>query len=290
MSPATSSQGKVLRVLTVGNSLANDPATYLPDLARAAGEEILLFKANLGGHSLRQHADYLAAHQANPGDPAGRPYPDEQGRMVSLTEALRRERWEAVTIQQVSTLSDQADTYEPFATRLLEEIRREAPEAKIYVQETPAFREDHFSDGRAGQEVMYAKLRAANEAQAQAHGLAIIPTGTAFQRARSSDEWTFRYPDPNFDYGNPPAGVVPEQKGSLNCGWDWRAGEEGALKLTLDAKHANVAGRYLGGCVWLEALFGCSVLDNGFAPAELTAEEAASLRRIAHEAVAARRN
>ncbi len=280
------------RLLTVGNSFADNATFFLPQLAKADGKEVVIYKANLGGHSLEQHASYLKAFLADPADPKGRPYPALAGatEKASLPEALKSQKWDAVTVQQYSAKSADATTYEPFATELVTEIRKDAPQAKIYVQQTWAYREDSttYKDGKT-QATMYEGLKAAYEALAKRHELTIIPVGTAFQNARSTEGWKFVFPDPAFDYKNPPANAEPEQKGSLNAGWKWSKDKEGQMKFALDANHANKAGQYLAACVWYEVLFGESVLDNTFVPEGVTPEQAADLRKIAHETIAAQK-
>ena len=71
---------------------------------------------------------------------------------------------------------------------------------------------------------------------------------------------------------------------------DPKAAKEADAKLTLDAHHANGAGTYLGSCVWYEFLFNDDVTKlTKYQPKGLTAEQAASLRKIAHETVAAQK-
>ena len=68
---------------------------------------------------------------------------------------------------------------------------------------------------------------------------------------------------------------------------DPNAAKDATATLTLDAHHANVAGTYLGSCVWYEFLFNDDVTAlTKYTPKGLTAEQAASLRKIAHETVA----
>ena len=46
----------------------------------------------------------------------------------------------------------------------------------------------------------------------------------------------------------------------------------------MDGHHADVAGQYLGGCVFYEVLFGASVVGNAFIPPGLDAAEARYLQ------------
>jgi len=134
---------------------------------------------------------------------------------------------------------------------------------------------------------MYSGLSAAYTKLAQAYAAEIVPVGLAFQTARKTERWTFRYPDPDFDYAAPKRGAVPKEEGSLYIGWGWRK-PKGKTEpvFSLDAKHANPDGQYLGACVFFEVLFGESVVGNSFVPKEITPDDARMLQEIAHAAVA----
>ena len=53
----------------------------------------------------------------------------------------------------------------------------------------------------------------------------------------------------------------------------------------MDGHHANMAGEYLGACVWYETLFGKGVEGNSFVPKGLDPEYAKFLQATAHRAV-----
>jgi hypothetical protein len=284
-----------VKLLTIGNSFADNATQYLPDLARAAGQQVVVFRANLGGHSLQQHVGYLQAFEANPDDPAGRPYKNRvhprtgQRQNFSLPEALAAEKWDYVTIQQLSSMSYKPESYEPYAGILIDTIRKYAPQAEILVHQTWAYREDHpfFADrSKFSQEQMFEGLSKAYRQLADRYKLRIIPVGAAFQNARATKRWDFQFPDPDFDYKNPPVSQTPDQPGSLMVGWGW-----GKNKLTkepefkLDAIHANEAGKFLGAAVFYEVLFNDDVEDVPFQPAGLNAEAAEDLGDIAHDTV-----
>ena len=248
---------------------------------------------NLAGHSLEQHASYITAHEANAADPRGSPYKnpfDPKGSKIGLQQALEKDKWDFVTIQQASPKSYFPETYEPFAKTIVEYVRKYAPQAEILVLETWAYREDHafFAAGDLNQALMYSRLHAAYQNLAARYGLRIIPIGTAFQNARKDARWRFRYPDSNFNYQKPPPGEVPKQPGSLNVGWMWGKDKEtGKLRFVLDAKHANTAGKFLGAATLYELIFSANVETNTFTPPGLPPEEAVLLRKVAHETVTA---
>ena len=283
-----------VKLLTIGNSFADDSTFFLPQFAKADGKMLVVFSANLGGHSLEQHVGYLKAFEADSADPKGSPYKNKtdpqtgKKRDFSLRGALESAPWDYVTIQQVSTKSFKPETFEPYAGILVDYIHKYAPTAKVLVLQTWAYRQDHplLAQEHLTQQSMFEGLRSAYAQLAKRYGLQILPVGEAMQAARALPRWTFS-PDPNFDYANPKPGTLPLETGSLNRGWSWsKDAASGKASFVLDAKHCNPAGRFLAASVLYEFLFS-KVRDNPFLPPDLTAEDAAELRRIAQEAVAA---
>lgn len=294
---APSDSKETVKLLTVGNSFAEDSMFYLPKIVEANGKKVELFKANLGGCSLERHVRHLKAYEANPKDPEGSPYSssfypsknEPKERKYSLREALESKPWDYVTIQQVSTESYKPESFEPYAGILTGYIRKYAPQAKILILQTWAYRQDCPLFGKDGfsQDKMYEGLRQNYEKLAADYGLQIVPVGHAMQTARATDRWHFTYPDPNFDYKNPPKDAAPAQPGSLNAGWAWRKlSGQTEPTFNLDFKHCNTAGRYLAASIFYEALFAADARTTPFVPDKLDPKDAEDLRRLAHEAFA----
>lgn len=286
-----------IRILTIGNSFADDGVRFLRGFGTAAGQEIVIGRANLSGSPMDRHVNFARIFDENPEDPKGRPYkskflPPRIGdtKMYSLREMLEAEKWDYVTIQQVSAKSFDFNTYEPHAGFLVDYIHKYAPQAEILIHQTWAYRDDHAFFGRTGgpatQKEMYDGLIAAYGRLAGKYGFRVIPSGFTLQKARATERWTYVYPDREFDYKNPPAEAAPKQPGSLNVGWYWGADiKTGERKFILDPIHLNTPGCYLAGAVWFEKLTGRSVVENTFLPDNLDAKDAEQLRRIAHDAV-----
>ena len=283
-----------LKLLTVGNSFADNSVEYLPGFVQAGGHKLRVYRANLGAHSMQMHVGYLRAFEADPADPKGRPYqgvadPKTGAKpKLSLRQALALDDWDYVTIQQLSALSFQPNSYEPWAGELIGYIRKHAPKAKILGLQTWAYREDSWLfEKTTTQERMHLGIKKCYEQLAATYGLQILPVGDAFQLARATPRWTFKHPDPNFDRATAKPPALPAQPGSLNVGWKWeKDAKTGEQKLTNDAAHCNAAGQYLAAAVLYEALFS-DVEKNSYCPPKLTAEDAGSLRQIARDAVAA---
>jgi hypothetical protein len=87
------------KVLTIGNSFADNACYYLPEIAQAGGKDLFVVKANLGGHSLAQHVRYFQTYEANPNNPDGSPYdtPDylssSNGKKINLKDLLQSKEW-----------------------------------------------------------------------------------------------------------------------------------------------------------------------------------------------------
>jgi lysophospholipase L1-like esterase len=286
--------GDAVRMLTIGNSFANDARRMLPRFFQAGDKRIHFFPANLGGADFARHVRHLEAFEADPDSRSGRPYRNQLDRRTgerrdfSLREALESYDWDVVTIQQRSNDSYDAATFAA-AHQLIDYIRRYAPDAEIIIHQTWAFREDYegFADGNFSVEAMYAGLSEAYSSLAKEYGLRIIPVGDAFFRARQTPRWTYQA-DADYDFENPTPGILPDQSGSLHIGYLWRDTDSGP-QLHLDFKHANEAGQYLAAAVWYAFFFGEPVPESASFPDALTAEAAADLRRIAWETVEAMR-
>ena len=328
-----------IKLLTIGNSFANDATAYLPAMAKAAGKDLLLFRANLGGCSFERHARHMKAYELNPADPEGSPYKGtfirsltddvtppgiatggtevnknskQVPKQFSLRQALEAEKWDYVTIQQLSNNSYKFETFEPFAGDIVAYVRKYAPTAEIVIHQTWAYREDCplYKDG-FDQQKMFDGLVDAYNQLAQKYSLRVVPVGAAMQEARKLPRWTFKFPDPNFNYKEPLPGTKPEQVGSLNVGWTVKktmveekipvpaTGTESGGVLTkpaakkveklvasLDFKHCNADGRYLGASVFYGFLFGEKVAANTYVPQGMKPEDAAVLRGIADQVLA----
>lgn len=224
-----------IKILAIGNSFSQDAVRYLKDLAQSSGAEIQVVNLYIGGCSLQRHAQNIAEDA-----PA---YVYElngcaTSRMVSIREALTEDTWDIVTIQQASHDSGLPETYDPWGTRLLECIRKYAPQAVCYFHMTWAYElgSDHhgFTHYQKSQEVMYQSILSAVQKFTTAHGLPVIPSGTVIQALRQL---------PEFNYAH------------------------GGLSLCRDGFHMSLDyGRFALAAVWVETLLKKSVLNASFAP------------------------
>lgn len=272
--------GEPLKVLALGNSFTRNATRYLEEMAEAGGHELHLRTIIVGGASLERHAEMA---RRNPEDEKGR-YKDGK----SFLDHLRAEKWDVVTLQQVSIRSHDLKSYQPFADELAALVREEAPSARLMWHETWAYRVDdpRFAPGKAvqpgepkTQAEMYQGLHKSYGTVAAAQNAGLIPTGTAFFLADGDEKWGYR-PDSGFDRKNAKRPNLPDQSHSLHVGYWWNKD-----KMGMDGHHANHAGEYLGSCVFAQVLFEGDVRQNDFVPKGLKPEYAAFLRETAWKAV-----
>lgn len=279
---------QTVRLLTIGNSFSRNATNHLDDLAKAGGHTLIHTPLVIGGASFQVHADKAKKHEASPKDKAGL-YSNGRG----LKENLQAEKWDCVTIQQASIKSHDFATYQPYAGWLRDCITKHAPQAKLLIHETWAYRKDdpRFTKPSdkpgepATQEQMYQGLKAAYDKIAAELNGRIIPVGDAFFAADTDAKWGYKA-DTAFDPKTAKQPALPNQTHSLHVGWRWVKSKDGKkTTLGMDGHHANLAGEYLGACVWYEILFGESAVGNSYVPKGLDADHARFLQETAHAAV-----
>ncbi len=285
--PAVRAENDPIRILTIGNSFANNITRFFPDLMREGDQPLLLFRANLGGASFERHNNAARAFAENPDNPRGRPYrgphpvTGEPG-PFGLQEILGMVEWDVITVQQVSRQSFLPETFEPHATELLALIRELAPDAEIVVHQVWAYRDDHpiYRNPDFDPDIMHKRMRQTYRDFAARNGLRVLPVGDAFHLARDTERWSFR-PDPDFNRDTVEAGQLPNEQSGLLSGFWWRR-RDGERSLQYDGFHANPAGEYLGASLLFHFLFPEPETPiPEWTPDMLTEEETASLRNLA---------
>ncbi len=223
------------KVLAIGNSFSVDALFYFSQIAEAAGEEVSTLNLYIGGCSLQQHADNLKTGE--------RSYicylnGKETDCSISIAEALRKEHWDIVTIQQASHDSGIPESYEPYGTELLAYIRENAPQAEVWFHKTWAYEQgsDHpdFPRYDCDQVKMYQAISKAAAAFTQKHMLPVIPSGDVIQALRRL---------PEFDF------------------------PKGGQSLCRDGFHlSETYGRYAAAAAWFEKLLRRDIRSNAFIP------------------------
>jgi len=289
-SAATPQAPRRLKVLMIGNSFSICVLKEMPKVASSLGLELDLCSLYIGGCSLAKHMDNVRAADK---DPSSAPYKldwnyasvaDQASapaasavlktsaagsHSTNIQKALAADRWDIVTVQQASHDSWRPETYEPHGSELVATVRRLAPQAKVWVQQTWSYTP---WDGRLAKwgispDEMFEKLRSAYADFAARNALGVIPMGEAVQRYRR--ELPVVYGEHSND---------DDVCGSLTF-----KQKDGRWEAKGDPFHLNARGNYLQALVWTASLFGADVTQSDYLPDALKdrPERASLMRRVA---------
>lgn len=246
---------KQIKLLAIGNSFSDDAVEhYLPGLAEANGDTIIIGNMYIGGCSLEEHYDNAINNS-----------PDYSYRKIvngiktitpdyRLIDAVNDEKWDYISFQQVSSLSGLYESFFPYLDRLIGFAREHStnPGMEIVLHATWAYAQNSTHAGFANygnnQITMFNAIVDAYNRAAQKTGVdIIIPTGTAIQNGRTSS------------------------LGDTFC---------------RDGYHLELNyGRYTASCVWYEKLFQKSVVGNGYTPYSIIPFQIKVAQLAAHRAV-----
>ncbi len=175
-------KNKTIKVLTVGNSFADDAVSFLSEIAESVpGYSIHYTKANIGGCSLEKHVNLIKVCED---DPSQKPYAKE----YCLKDLLLADNYDFVTIQQVSSMSFKWESFQPYAGELIGFIREHQPQSEIIIQQTWAYPNAQklenwgitYDEMQAGLVKNYDKL-------ASDYKLRLFPVGEAIYNAYKQD-------------------------------------------------------------------------------------------------------
>ena len=238
-----------MKVLAIGNSFSQDATRYLHQAAEAAGISMKVVNLCIGCCSLQRHFDNMRTDSVA----YSLEYNGERLNIpVSIRNALISDKWDVVTLQQVSSLSYDIDSYEPYLTALSDYVRFLCPEAKLALHKTWFYEDGSDKLKATGFSTGIDMQKQINEAYQRARSLIgadlMIPSGDAFEYLYT----------------------------------------EGCKGIHRDTFHSSLGiGRYTLALTWLEALTGVSAIGNSFRDFDLpmTEEEICLCQRAAHYAV-----
>lgn len=235
---------KIYHILAIGNSFSEDATQYVHQTALACGIQTQVVNLYIGGCSLERH--WINIEKESPAyqyQLNGK----KTDRQASVNEVLHEEPWDFIVTQQASFDSGWADTYEPFLGLLAAYLRREAPTAELFLQQTWAYEADSAHDNfmryHRDQKEMYDRLTACYTQKAKEYQMGLIPCGAVIQELRKSSIFT------------------PSENGMSIC---------------RDGHHMSyIYGRYALACTWVKALFHVDIRENSYIPhTELEPSEA----------------
>lgn len=225
---------KKMKILSIGNSFSQDAHNYIHRLAEYNGFNVETVNLYIGGCTLEHHIDCLKSGSAE--------YDLEinggQGiRKVSLTEGIKTDKFDIITLQQASPFSGKPQTYFPYLKMLIDFCREKQPNAEILFHKTWAYETDFtnaaFDNYARDQKEMYRRLTDCGEMVEKIYNLPLIHVGTVIQKLRDTV--------PEFDYGN------------------------GGISLCRDGFHLTLDyGRLAAACTWLRFILKKPINLNGF--------------------------
>ncbi len=274
----TLTAGGELKVLTIGNSFADSVFRDLPQIVESVpGCELKLDRANIGGCSLQRHWEEIGKCEANGNY---KPY----GGKYTLKEKLESDKWDIVTLHQVSNQSFEINSFEPYLANLVAYVHKYAPQAEIVLQMTWAYRDDHvfFDNGKLDPAKMFDGIYKAYDFYGKKYQFRVIPVGKAVELALATQPVKFIKPAKRVDISGFKYPENPDTTpGSFYIEIYWNKNKEGGYTQSYDLKHLNARGSYLQACVWFAFLFHKDPRKIAYVPQWVNPEDAAFLRDIA---------
>lgn len=248
-------KNKTIHILAIGNSFSQDAVEqYLYELAEAEGISVVIGNLYIGGCSLETHLE-----NATNDSPAYDYRKIENGNKTNrpktrLAEAITDEKWDYISLQQVSGNSGQYETFEKSLPGLAEYVNAHATnrKMKLMLHQTWAYAKNSthnaFPNYDKDQVKMYESLVDAIDRAADLVDIdIIIPSGTAIQNGRTS------------------------------CIGD---------HFNRDGYHLETTyGRYTAACTWFEKIFKKNVTRNSYTPEGVDAYKIEIAQQAAHAAV-----
>ena len=225
------------KVLTIGNSFAQNASTYATEIAYANGEELTFGYLMFPSCTIDMHYEAAVADRhifrfkvTTPDNMQGtllKDYPADQNfkqdlpdTAASIKEALEYTDWDIIVFQQESASARDIGTFGKLGN-LIEYVRGIRPDADLMFHEV-------WRWGEWGED-QFDLIKSNSETVAAQYGLEIIPSGLAFEYARDA-------------LGSDT--IVNENDGHY--------------------QHANTYGMYIAGCAYVGAIFDIEISPNTF--------------------------
>ena len=127
---------KTLRSLSIGNSFSEDALEHAHAIAAADGIAWETINMDIGGCTLERH--WKSFTENIPDYDYERNGEVIRGGAV-LREVLQEGAYDIITLQQGSHMSGKPESFQPYLTDLVQEIRKIQPGVRVYLQETWAY-------------------------------------------------------------------------------------------------------------------------------------------------------
>ena len=224
-----------MEVLCIGNSFAVDAATYVHQMAKAAGKELNIYVLYIGGCSVKHHYDnYLSGKVEYEFYKNG---PRIDLNFYDIFFGIKYKKWDYISFQQVSNFSGDPESFFPELPLLMEGVRKYS-DAKFMLHMTWSYATRHghdkYGSNPLNQEMMDQDIfNSYEEVSKRVNVPYVIPVGKAIKEARKI-------------YGD---------------------------HLDRDNFHLNEMGRTLASMVWTYFLLGTDIDISGYAPTGYTYDD-----------------
>lgn len=223
-----------MKILSIGNSFSEDAHRWLHDIAISNDYELDTVNLFIGGCSLETHwknlgsKDPLYAMQGNGGLFI---------KNTTIRQALESEKYDVITLQQVSGLSGKFETYMPYINQIADFVKKAQPQSNIYFHRTWAYeinsKHPDFNEYNYDQEQMFTAICNASNKVSKIMGIEVIPVGDVIQALR-------------------------RKSCKFNC-------NSGGLSLCRDGFHLSLDyGRFTAAAVWYKKLTGMGINTKNF--------------------------
>ena len=228
--PDDGGKDTVVKVLTVGNSFAENASIYATEIAAAGGKSLTFGYLKYPSCTIDQHYDNAVNDKAvykfaltenRSGTVVRTTVKDGSSSFATIREALEYTDWDIVVLQQGSTASYDYAAYAK-TPQLMEYIRGYLPEVRFLIHETWSWATWSL-DGNPANDFKNIE-KAYHQMAADNGNLTIIPSGRAFEFAR----------------------------------------RDGIGVNDADNQHANAYGQYLAGACYVATIFGGDITANPF--------------------------
>lgn len=229
-----------MKLLSIGNSFSQDAHKFLHELALLSGFDLDITNLYVPGCSLEMHWDNVIHNNASYDLEINGNSTEEK---TGILQALLSEKWDVITLQQVSPLAGMPASYDPYLTNLETFVKDTCPEAKIFFHQTWAYETDSthscFCNYGNDQKNMFNCIISTAAQKAGQIRAAILPVGAVIQYIRENIA--------EFDYQN------------------------GGLSLCRDGFHLTLNyGRYAAAATWLRILTGTPLAAHPFQDLDFT--------------------
>ncbi len=182
-----------IRILAIGNSFSDDSMWYLYNILEQVGyNSIKLANLYIGGCTLETHAKNIES-----GAKAYTYRVNTDGTWTSTDsynaiDAIKSDSWDYISVQQASGSSGMQDTFDPYLATIVNEVKKDCPDAKLVWNMTWAYQgnstHSEFAKYDKSQSKMYNEIVATVKSKILTNNdfKMVIPVGTAIQNLRTS--------------------------------------------------------------------------------------------------------